>query len=222
MASIQTYTGLVSAVQEAMEDTSDETASYIPTAIEMAQLRLVRESDAPWLIVNATVTGASGSRFLTKPTGYLIGNTVSFVTSTGETKVLIKNTRSYCEKYWVWAATSTAEPKYYADYSNSSYLVAPTPDSGYSYDVAYVKRPAGISAGNQTNEFTANMPDCLFYATMVEMGRFSRNEFLRSNYDAQYSQSMIAANNQDRRTRRDEGNAPLNPNVQVNTLRGDN
>ena len=220
--SINNYTGLVSAVQEALEDTSDETESYIPTAIEIAQLRITRESDAQWLNVVTSVTGVSGSRFISKPSGYLIGQTVSFTTSEGLTKVLIKNTRSYLEKYWVYGATSVGEPKYYADYNASTYLVAPTPDANYSYDVAFVQRPVGISAGNETNVIIDNVPECLFFATMAEMAKFSRNEYLLSSYENQYASAMIASNNMDRRARRDEGMGPLNSNPQMNTLKGDN
>jgi len=220
--SINNYTGLVSAVQEALEDNSDETLSYIPTAIEIAQLRITRESDAQWLTAVATVAGTSGSRFLSKPSGYLIGQTVSFVTNEGEIKVLVKNTRSYLEKYWVWGASSVGEPKYYADYNAFQYIIAPTPDSNYNYDVAFISRPVGISAGNETNVIINNVPECLFFATMSEMAKFSRNEYLLQTYENQYASAMIASNNMDRRARRDEGLAPLNTNPQMNTLKGDN
>lgn len=220
--SINNYTGLVSVVQEALEDDSAETAAYIPSAIELAQFRLGRESDAQFLVTVSTITGTSGSRFVNKPSGYLLPMTLSFTTSQGFTKVLRKNTKSFIERYWIYGSTSVGEPKYYADYNAFQFLVAPTPDASYSYDLSYVHRPVGISAGNETNVFTDNLPDCLFFATMVEMAKFSRNEFLRDAYEQQYISAMQASNNLDRRSRRDEGMAPLNSNVQVNTLKGDN
>lgn len=219
---LQNYTGLVSAVQEAMEDDSAEFLSYIPTAIELAEFRLTRESDAEFLVSVATVSGTSGNRLLTKPSGYLIGQTLSFTTSSGSIRILKKQTRSWCERYWIYGATSVGEPKYYADYSNSSFLIAPTPDSNFGYSLAYITRPAGISAAVSTNVFTTWMPDALFYATMVEMSKFSRNDFLVVQYEQGYLNAMLGANNSDRRARRDEGAAPMNSNSQMNTLKGDN
>jgi hypothetical protein len=220
--SLSTYTGLVSAVQDTLEDFSGETSAFIPTAVEVAQLRLNRECDLEMLLETTTVSGAVGVRTLAKPDDYLLPQNLVYVTSTGESKVLIKQTRSYVEKYWRYGTTSVGEPKYYADQSNSFWVVAPTPDSDCEFRPTYVKRVAGISAGQQMNEFTQNIPEVLYYATMSEMAKFTRNEFLETKYEAQYQNAMIAANNQARRARRDQGLMPANTNINVNTLKGDN
>lgn len=219
---ITTYSGIVSAVVEVMEDDSEEFVNYIPTAIEIAERRLLRESDGLFLVTNSNLTGVSGQRLLAKPDRYQVGFTLSFTTSDGLSQVLRKQTRSWCERYWRYAETSVGQPKYYADYNNGNWLVVPTPDSSYGYSAAFLQRPVGISAGNPTNVFTANIPDCLFYATVTEMARYARNDLLLQTYDAQYASAMVAANNLDRRSRRDEGMMPMNGNVQVNTLKQDN
>ena len=222
MGNITNYTGLVLAIQEALEDDSTETAAYIPTAIKIAQFRLSRETDQENVESNTTVSGASGSRFITKPSGYLIGKTLSYSQSNGNTYILRKQTRSFLERYWIYGAATTGQPKYYADYSNTQFLLAPTPDAAFGFSLSYVSRPAGLSTGNETNVFTQWIPDALFHASMVEMARYARNTELLQYHEAGYVNAMQGVNNEARRARREEGLAPNNTNVNVNTLKQNN
>lgn len=222
MASLQSYSGLVENIQEALEDDSQEFQDYIPTAIKLAQFRISRETDQENVELNIVVSGTAGQVTIAKPSGYLLNKTLSFVDANGQIKVLRKQTKSFINRFWIYGATSVGEPKYYGDYSNSQFMLAPTPDLAYNYECTYVSRPAGLSVGNETNVFTTWIPDALFHASMVEMCRFSRNGELLQYHEAGYINSMQAVNNEARRARREDGMQPLNPNVQVNTLKGDN
>lgn len=221
MANVQTYNGLVSAVTDFIEDDSAETRLYMDTAIELAQLRMQRETDAMFMVSNATVSCTQGNRFLTKPNGYLVGQTLSYGASNG-TQVMTKQSRSFCERYWYYAAASVGNPRFYADYSNTSFLLAPTPDANYGFNLAYTVRPIGISSANQTNLFSTNLGDALFHATCVEMARYSRNDMLIQQEEMAYVNAMGGALNENRRARRDEGLQPTNTNANLNTLKQDN
>lgn len=220
--SVTNYSSLVSAVQEALEDDSEETLDYIPTAVEMAEFRLLRETDFTGIDSTAIVSATAGNRLMTKPTGYRLGKSVRYATSNGELRNVIKNTVSFCEKYWPYANTSTAQPKYYSDYSVTQFLLSPTPDADYAFLVAHVVKPQGVSAGNETNTYTQWMPDALFHATMSEMSDYARNGELKQYHETSYVNVLTGVNNEARRARADEGMSPLNLNVQVNTLKREN
>lgn len=222
MSGIINYNTLVSAITQALEDDSQETSTYIPTAIANAEYRLLRETDFTGVDITVTVTATSGSRFVNKPNGYRLGKSIRYTTSAGLLQDLKKNTVSYAEKYWPYANTSVGNPKYYADYSVSVFLLAPTPDSDYLIDVTHVVKPQGVSAGNQTNTYTQWMPDALFHASMSEMADFSRNNELKQYHEQSYINCMTGVNNEARRARTDEGMMPLSQNVQVNTLKREN
>ena len=222
MSGIVNYTTLVSAITQALEDDSQETANYIPTAIANAEYRLLRETDFTGVEVTTVVTATVSNRLVNKPNGYRLGKSIRYTTSAGLLQDLKKNTVSYCEKYWPYANTSVGNPKYYADYSNSQFLLSPTPDSDYPITITHVVKPQGVSAGNQTNTYIDWMPDALFHASMSEMADFSRNNELKQYREQSYVNVMTGINNEARRARRDEGLAPYSPNIQVNTLKQEN
>jgi len=222
MGGIVSYNTLVSAITQALEDDSQETATYIPTAIANAEYRLLRETDFTGVNITTVVTATTGNRLVGKPSGYRLGMSVRYTTSSGLLQDLKKNTVSYAEKYWPYANTSVGNPKYYADYSVSSFLLSPTPDADYPITVTHVVKPQGVSAGNQSNTYIEWMPDALFHASMSEMADFSRNNELKQYHEQSYINVMLGINNEARRARTDEGMQPLSPNVQVNTLKREN
>ena len=222
MSGIVNYTTLVSAITQALEDDSQETANYIPAAIANAEYRLLRETDFTGVEVTTVVTATVSNRLVNKPNGYRLGKSIRYTTSAGLLQDLKKNTVSYCEKYWPYANTSVGNPKYYSDYSNSQFLLSPTPDSAYEILVTHVVKPQGVSVGNQTNTYTEWMPDALFHASMSEMADFSRNNELKQYHEQSYVNVMTGINNEARRARRDEGLQPVSPNINVNTLKQEN
>jgi len=222
MSGIVSYNTLVSAITEALEDDSSETAAYIPTAIANAEFRLLRETDFTGVEMTTVVTATTGNRLVNKPTGYRIGKSVRYTTSVGTLENLRKNTVSFCEKYWPYANTSVGNPKYYADYSNTQFLLSPTPDASYPITVTHVVKPTSLSAGNQSNTYIEWMPDALFHASMSYMADFARNGELKQYHEQSYVNVMVGANNEARRGRRDEGMQPGSQNVQVNTLKQEN
>lgn len=219
---IVSYNTLVSAIQEALEDNSTETANYIPTAIANAEFRLLRETDFTGIEVTSTVTATVNNRLVNKPTGYRLGKSIRYTTSAGTLQNLNKNTVSFCEKYWPYANTSVGNPKYYADYSNTQFLLSPTPDAAYAIDVTHVVKPVGLSTSNQTNTYIEWMPDALFHASMSYMADYARNGELKQYHEQSYVNVMTGANNEARRARTDEGMGPYSTNVQVNTLKREN
>ena len=166
MAIVRNFTTLVSAVVDYFEDDGTEFKNYIPTAIDLAEQRLTREIDTTGLIQNTNVSAATGNRLVSKPSGYRFGYNLRASTSTGEYITLRKTTFSYIEDYWPWANTSVGNPKYYADYSPTQFVIAPTPKANYDYPLSYAAKPVGISAGSSTNYFTDYMADALYYGAL--------------------------------------------------------
>lgn len=215
---INSYDDLVDACKEALEDDSSEFVSFLPVAINNAELRLTKETDIIGRINYATVSASSGSALISKPSDYRVGR--SFTSITGSTrKVLRKKTNDFIEVYWP-VRTSTGTPKYYADYDDNFFLVAPAPTSAVgSFVVEYEGRPTALSSSNQTNAFTETCPDLLFYATMLELtGTYARNPDLYSRYNELYIAARDALHNESRRGRRDDGIQVNNTELGQNTL----
>jgi hypothetical protein len=74
--------------------------------------------------------------------------------------------------------TVTGQPKYYALFDNSNFVISPTPDQDYSVQLSYFYRPQSITAlnDNQTTWLSTNAETTLLYASLVEANVFMKGE----------------------------------------------
>ena len=79
-----TYNGLVSAVKAVAEDETDEFVNYIPTAIFLAEKRLMKELDIDGMKLTAVVTASANNQLLPKPDKYRFGYSLTLKTSAGD------------------------------------------------------------------------------------------------------------------------------------------
>lgn len=210
MARISDYSSLKDAVIQTAEDDGAEFATYLDTAIDLAQIRLSREIDTLGLMLTFTVSINTGDPYAAKPDGYRFGHDMFFTTSAGEIKVLKKKTHSYVIDYWP-VPTSVGEPKYYSDYDSEFFYIVPTPSGAIdSMTLRYEGRPDPLTSAEPTNYFTNQCPDALFFGVMVEMCKFSRNDTQQALYEKEYANACEILRNEARRSRRDETGTPSN------------
>lgn len=216
---ITSYDTLVSAVIEAMEDDGAEFSSYIPTAIGLAESRLEKQIDTDGMIVVTTVVATAGNYIIPKPSGYKFMRDLEVVVS-GNIIGMKKKVNSFLRDYWP-NPTATSTPAFYADYDKSNFMIAPTPVSTVNLLLTSGIRPTKLSAGNQTNYFTDELPDALFYATMGNMAEFMKNWSTLQVWDNKYLDAIKGLNNEGRRARKDDDTPVEQGSVANNTLMGD-
>lgn len=117
-------------------------------------------TSAPTLTI--TGFGSSGS-------GATATATVS--TSNIYRNILWPRSYEYCRTYWPNENT-TGNPKFYADYGYSNWLVVPTPSAAFPIQIAYWELADPVDAENESNWLTENAPDLLLYATLLESVEF--------------------------------------------------
>ena len=216
MAGPTTYDALVSAIVAAMEDDSDEFTAYIPTAIGLAEARLEKQVDTDGIVVTVTLATSTGDPFISKPTGYRFTRDLEIVVD-GEVRTLKKKVNSFLRDYWP-TPTSTSVPSLYADNDRSSWLVAPTPDDAYNILLTGGIRPTALSVGNQTNYYTNELPDALFYAAMSAQAEFMKSWSTLPVWEEKYLDAIKGVNNEGRRQRRDDDTDPNKSPSANNTL----
>lgn len=86
-------------------------------------------------------------------------------------------TRSY-EYCRVYAPdqTITGPPEFYADYNYTHWLVAPTPDINYPWEIMYSQQPPLLDSTNQSNWLTDYAPNALLYRSLLEATPFLKND----------------------------------------------
>jgi hypothetical protein len=101
----------------------------------------------------------------------------------------------YLRNYWP-NPTSTGLPVYYADYDYDNWVVAPTPDSAYVFEVLYYERLEPLSSSVQTNWITRNAPNALLYGTLLQAMPYLKND-QRQVFQQKYTESLQALKAED-------------------------
>ena len=202
MALIETYDGLVSSVIAAYEDDGTEFQNYIPTAIDLAETRLIKEVFKDGVAQDFDVPVNQGVNKIPKPVGYRASRSVYSINGTTITR-LIKRPRSFLAEYWPDSSVQ-GTPKYYCDFSGDEFIVAPTPDALTTFRMHYIGRPSKLSPTNQTNFFVEFCADVLFYATMVEMCRFDKDAAAKAEWENAYQTGIASLANEAKRERGDD------------------
>jgi hypothetical protein len=88
---------------------------------------------------------------------------------------LLPRSYEWCREYWP-NPTQTGEPRFYADYGFSNWLIVPTPSAASPIEIAYYQLDNPITSVNQTNWLTDNASDLLLYACLVETAPFLKDD----------------------------------------------
>jgi hypothetical protein len=68
--------------------------------------------------------------------------------------------------------TATAEPKYYAEYTETEFFVAPAPDIAYGFELRQIQSPEALSPTNQNTWLGDNAGDLLLYTCLLASDEF--------------------------------------------------
>jgi len=126
-----------------------------------------------------------GQPILDKPARW--HKTVSMnVTVDGQKQPVLLRKYEYLREY-APDATATGAPVYYGDYDYTHWLVAPSPDVAYDFEVLYYERLQPLDSSNQTNWFTIYAPQALLYGSLLQAMPYVKNDermpMWQQNYD---------------------------------------
>jgi hypothetical protein len=172
-----TYTSLVQAVQDFTDNNEAVFVSQIDNFIQNAEERILKMI-APLQVFrkNATTTATVSNQYLQKPSDWLATYTISIVDSNGDKKFLINKDVNFVQEYWP-DATVAGEPKYYADFDVSNFILAPTPATSNVMEIHYFYRPESLTtASSGVTWISENAGLTLLYATLSEAYTFMKGE----------------------------------------------
>lgn len=203
MATTMTFTTLQEDVRRYLErgDTLASDAvvyEQLPRLINLAERRIARELKVQGFInvVNGTLT--AGQSVYDKPDRWR--DTVSFSIGTGTSnnsyKTLFTRDYEYLRAYWP-DATQTDTPVFYSDYDYSHWLIGPTPDADYPFEIMYYELPALLDDSVQTNWITEFAPQLLLYGTLLEATPFIKNDERIPVWQDMYDRAAAMLNGED-------------------------
>jgi len=185
-----TFTTLKTAIQDYTQNTETTFVSQLSRFILNAEERILKECQLDVFRKNVQGSATSGNQYLSKPTDFLSQNSLSVINSSNKEFLLYKNVTAL-QDYTPNPAT-TGTPKYYADWDNDTFLLAPTPDSNYTMELHYFYRPTSITAsGDGTSYLGDNAELALLYGSLVEAYTFMKGENdLIQIYNSRFQESL--------------------------------
>lgn len=185
VAAVMTYDSLVEDIQTYLERTDEQTLAKIPQFIMLAEQIIASEIKFLGNLTVATSTMVQDENVIPKPARWR--KTVSMnVTVAGKRQPVLLRTYEYIREYWP-DPSATEVPLYFCDYDYQHWLIGPTPDVDYSYEVLYYERVQPLDSSNQSNWFTQYAPQALLYGTLLQAMPFLKNDermpMWQNNYD---------------------------------------
>jgi len=185
-----TFTTLKTAIQDYTQNTESTFVSQLPRFILNAEERVLKECQLDVFRKSSKGTATSGVEFLSKPTDFLSQNSLSVISSSIKEFLLYKQV-TMLQDYIPNPAT-TGLPKYYGDWDQGTFLLAPTPDSNYTMELHYFYRPTSITtSGDGTSWLGTNAELCLLYGSLCEAYVFMKGEpDLQKEYTDRFLESI--------------------------------
>ena len=182
--------------------------------IKNAELKIHRAIDTDQSVFYATSNLIIGNRYVTIPADLRFIRYVQLTNSDNEQFYLEQRDTSFMAEYYSTPGTQAVDiPKYYANWDEEFWVVAPTPDKTYEITLAYNKQPDTITDTTSTpapatagTYLSNNYQDLLLYACLVNTyGYLKGPQDMLQYYQGAYEKALYSyAIEQQGRRRRDE------------------
>lgn len=168
------YATLYAAVVDETENNDTTFVANIPTFVKNAEKRIYQAVKIPALRKSSTsLTFTANSPYFTVPTDYL--STWEFaVVASNEHAFLIPKDVSFIRSTYP-NTTTTGTPKYYAQFSETQFIIGPTPSSAFASEIHYFYYPESLVTAS-TTWLGENFDMLLLYGTLVEAAVFMKSE----------------------------------------------
>jgi|TARA_Y100000310_G_scaffold251587_1_gene258160 hypothetical protein len=193
-------------------DSTVFTEAVLNRFIQNAEERIYRSFDADMERHYATSTTIIGNRYVTIPADLRVIRYVQLKDSSGNQVYLEQRDPSYIATYYDTPGTASSTlPKYYANWDENYWVIAPTPNAAYEITLAYNKNPTSLTDASvsATGTYLSNKyQDLLLYACLVNAYAYLKGpQDMLQYYQAAYKEALETyATEQIGRRRRNEYN----------------
>jgi hypothetical protein len=190
-----TLATLKSTVQDYCETAETTFVADLDTFIKESEERILKNVELPVFRKNVTGSAASSNTYLSTPTDFLAPYSLAVISSSVYSYLLFKHV-SFIRDFTP-NPTTTGTPKYYALFDDNTFMLAPTPDQNYSFELHYKYRPASLTttSGTETTWLSLNAPDALLYGTLVEAATFLKVPEEVAQYEQRFIQAINSLKN---------------------------
>lgn len=169
-------------------------AEQIARFVEMAEQRIYNTVQFPALRKNSTGTLTSSNKYLATPSDFLSTYSLAVVDGSGNYHYLLNKDVNFMREAYP-NPSSTGLPVHYAYFDDNTFILGPTPDSGYAVELHYFYYPESIVTAG-TSWLGDNFDSVLLNASLLEAAIFMKAEQdLMAEYNNRYVQSLAIFKN---------------------------
>ena len=163
-----TLATLKTAVQDYLQVSETTFTTQLPTFIKEAENRVLNMVQLPNQRKNVQANLTADNRFLATPTDFYAPFSLAVIKTNSYDYLDFKHA-SFIKEYSP-DSTTTGQPKYYSQFDDTSFELAPIPDEAYTIELHYLYKPASLTSGSDsgTTVLSSDYPDALLYGTLVE------------------------------------------------------
>lgn len=202
MAEVMNFTSLKTDIRQYLErgDVTDTTIfEQIPRVIGLAERTIARRLKVTGTMNVVSSAMVAGTSVYAKPDRWR--RTVSMEIGVGtdplqERKPVYTRSYEYIREYWPNSVLQ-ARPEFYADYDYQHWLIGPTPDAAYPWQIIYYEQPPLLDSTNETNWLTDYAPNALLYRALLEMEPLLKNDGRMNTWRQLYEEAVEAINLED-------------------------
>ena len=207
-----TFTSLQTTMQAYLERgtglTDPTVFGQFPLLINNAERAIARRLKILGMNIPLVSTLTANTAVYTKPNGWrrTISMNYGVATTPGgpqnSATPLFARQYEYCLGQWpdltkLANSTPGTPVAYYADYDYAHWLIVPTPDINYPWQVLYYGLPQLLDSSNQTNFWTNYAPETLLYRTMLECAPFLKNDERVQMWTTLYEEAVTTLEKED-------------------------
>ena len=181
--------------------------SVLSRIIKNAENKIYREVDSDQDRHYATSSLIVGNRYVTIPSDLRLIRYVQLKDSAGNQYYLEQRDTTFMAEYYSDPGSSSVDiPKYYANWDENFWVVAPTPDKTYEITLGYNKEPTSLVTDTAGTFLSNKYADLLLYACLVNAyGYLKGPADMLQYYSQAYEKALLSyAIEQQGRRRRDE------------------
>jgi hypothetical protein len=189
MSAALTYTELVAQIPGYCERPNDAALiAQLPMLIMLAENRIATDMKQQGFqsVVSGAFTVGSMGAVVAKPAFWRETISFNYKDPVLGWKPIKMRALEYLKNFWPLQSQMNP-PRFYADYNFQNFLIAPSPDVAYPFELAYYARLEPLDATNQTNWLTLNAPQCLLYACILETQLWLKNTAKAQEWEAHYA-----------------------------------
>tara|TARA_A100000172_G_scaffold15555_3_gene8166 strand:+ start:12089 stop:12733 length:645 start_codon:yes stop_codon:yes gene_type:complete len=186
-----TFTTLKSAIQDYTENTETSFVNNLTNIIVQAENRIIKSVELPEFRKNVTASVTSGNSYLATPTDYLYPYSLAIIDSDSNYNYLLNKDVNFIREAYPASATSGV-PKYYGQFDNDYFILAPTPNAGFNVELHYFYVPQSITASSDgTSWLGTNASEVLLYASLVEAYTYMKGEAdILTTYEGRFKEAL--------------------------------